>query len=174
MKTETPLTKYQILKNHGLEHYIGLDHALQEYSDQQTKELQEQLADTKQTGLEAIKIAEDLSANLKKYESRVEQLQEQLADLQSKLTLSEAKNKLNYDSVVYLEEQLAAKDLELKLANGELTKIDKYVLEIRAELAAKENELSEVKKLAIEFYQCIEYIPSELQQGYLKLINTPK
>jgi chromosome segregation ATPase len=39
------------------------------------------------------------------------------------------------------------------------------------QLSAKDKELSEVKGIAIEFYQCIEYIPSELQQGYLKLIN---
>jgi len=54
--------------------------------NKENSQLKEQLEETKQTGLDAIKIAEDLSANLKKYEARVEQLQEQLAAKEKELS----------------------------------------------------------------------------------------
>jgi len=54
----------------------------------QNQSLNEQLEETRQTGLDSIKIAEDLSALKKKYEARVEELQEQLANSESQHTIT--------------------------------------------------------------------------------------
>jgi ABC-type transporter Mla subunit MlaD len=66
-------------------------HHIVDNIDQNTKQLVDEIAELRKTGLESIKIAEDLSDLKKKYESRVEELQAKL-----KASKSEANEIVDY------------------------------------------------------------------------------
>ena len=82
MSKEEIKEKVQEIIDNNYSKFMGTNEAeihscfeIAELFDQNTKKLIDEIAELRKTGLEAIKIAEDLSYLKKKYETRVEELQ---------------------------------------------------------------------------------------------------
>ena len=119
---EMYLEKNHLSYNSAIRNNVGELVGIGDLIDQNTKPLLDEIAELRKTGLESIKIAEDLSDLKKKYESRVEELQAKL-----KASKSEANEivdyKEQYDNLLDILE-LRSNEYSIKaiLANYTITR----------------------------------------------------